>query len=133
MSDPFAKDLVVVEGDALVELLAATEAAIAARSSSNKAKRLRSIVFQPIDAREQDEIRLVRLRGFGRALETDELSARRGGRAVQRTGGATATWSEPEQKPLMRRSTRAMPLPADEEIAAEIGTDIRDPKDVATR
>ena len=32
LSDPFAKDLVVVEGDALVELLATAEAAIAARS-----------------------------------------------------------------------------------------------------
>jgi hypothetical protein len=35
LSDPFAKDLVVVEGDAFVELLAATEAAIVARSSAN--------------------------------------------------------------------------------------------------
>lgn len=63
LSDPFADDLIVVEGDSLVELLAATEAAIAARSPSSHVPQLRPMDFQPIDAS-----KILRLNGLSLGL-----------------------------------------------------------------
>jgi hypothetical protein len=111
---PLAKDLVVVEGDALVELLATTEAATSARSASKSSPEGGSRSSNRSIQRKSMMKYFSRSRSLGHALKTEDRTVRApGGVAVQRSG--------------------VDPLPAGEATDAEIGTDIRDSKRIAAK